>query len=72
MFLMKNACVFFVIKEGVLNEPIFHNEKGENKLNLKKLNDKNIMKAMFLNFCTFLDEFRAVMRRAIMAIHSSI
>ena len=25
----KNACVFFVIKEGVLNEPIFLNEKGE-------------------------------------------
>ena len=30
IFLMKKyACVFFVIKEGVLNEPIFHNEEGE-------------------------------------------
>ena len=30
IFLMKKyACVFFVIKEGVLNEPIFLNEKGE-------------------------------------------
>ena len=30
IFLMKKyACVFFVIKEGVLNEPIFLNEKDE-------------------------------------------
>ena len=30
IFLMKKyACVFFVIKEGVLNEPIFPNEEGE-------------------------------------------
>ena len=53
----KGACIFFVIKEGVLNEPIFHNEKGENKLNLKKLNDKNRMKAMFLYFARFLMNF---------------
>ena len=31
----KYACVFFVIKECVLNEPIFHNEKAKHKLNEK-------------------------------------
>ena len=64
MFLMKSACMFVVIKEGVLNEPIFHNEKANNKLNdFLKPNDKNIMKAVFI-FCTFLNEFRALMKRA--------
>ena len=41
---MKSACMFVVIKEGVLNEPIFIMKRRNVSL-MKKPNDKNIMKA---------------------------